>query len=549
MKMRLTAALVAMASAAVPATAPRFDEHDPVTRVSESRDASAVRPVTANHDAEGWQALRGAGNRSDGPARDLNTVGDVPDSSWFTNRIGSRPMSIDEIVRGPDSLPLPPTGPWTVVGGKTDGVTPGLRLEDREGRTFFVKFDPRDHPELASGAEIIATKLFFALGYNVPENYIVRLRPDELTVAPDATIKGTDGVAHRMTRADVHRLLEQAARHGDGSYRVLASLRLPGTPVGPFRYSGNRPDDPNDLIPHEHRRELRALRVFAAWLNHVDTKSQNTMDTLVRQGPHVVVRHHLLDFGSTLGSAGTGPKERRHGFEYLFEGRRALLSLVSFGTHTPEWERVHYPALPSVGRFAATAFHPETWKPTFPNPAFDHARPDDLFWGAQRVMAVSDEAIRAVVGTARFSDPAAAAYLARVLMARRDEIGRALLPAINPVVQPAIAGGRLTFRNAAVEAAVADAPPAYAIRSFAFDNTTGTLTTLAPWTSVSGPEAPLPPSAATTEFIAVQISADHPRHPSWATPACAYFRRGHDSTWSLIGFERLQPGSEGGRRD
>src|SRR5262245_57579722 len=39
------------------------------------------------------------GDRSGGPARNVNTMDEVPDSSWFTNRIGRRPMSIEEIVR------------------------------------------------------------------------------------------------------------------------------------------------------------------------------------------------------------------------------------------------------------------------------------------------------------------------------------------------------------------------------------------------------------------------------------------------------------------
>ena len=34
-------------------------------------------------------------------AGNVNTIDEVPDSSWFTNRIGARPVSIDEAVRGP----------------------------------------------------------------------------------------------------------------------------------------------------------------------------------------------------------------------------------------------------------------------------------------------------------------------------------------------------------------------------------------------------------------------------------------------------------------
>jgi hypothetical protein len=46
------------------------------------------------------------------------------------------------------------------------------------------------------------------------------------------------------------------------------------------------------------------MRVFAAWIDRVDAKAGNTLDTLVSSDGMKVVRHHPLDFGSTLGSAG-----------------------------------------------------------------------------------------------------------------------------------------------------------------------------------------------------------------------------------------------------
>jgi hypothetical protein len=58
--------------------------------------------------------------------------------------------------------------------------------------------------------------------------------------------------------------------------------------------------------------------VFAAWINHVDVKSENSLDTLVRNEVGLnVVRHHLIDFNATLGSAGIGPADRRSGDEYI----------------------------------------------------------------------------------------------------------------------------------------------------------------------------------------------------------------------------------------
>jgi len=53
---------------------------------------------------------------------------------------------------------------------------------------------------------------------------------------------------------------------------------------------------------HEHRRELRALKVFGAWTNLVDMKAGNTLDTVVTAEGRSVVRHYLQDVGSTFGT-------------------------------------------------------------------------------------------------------------------------------------------------------------------------------------------------------------------------------------------------------
>src|SRR5215470_3280457 len=166
----IAAAVVALAITPH-AASPKFYADDPVNVDVDDQDASGVRTIDIDHTSYGWRMFHGAGDHSTRRATNVNTLGEVPNSSWYTNRIGLLPLSPADIARGPDSLAAPPHGPWTVVGGKIDGVTPGLRLKDAAGRLFFCKFDPPGNPEMASGAEVVATKLLFALGYWVPENY------------------------------------------------------------------------------------------------------------------------------------------------------------------------------------------------------------------------------------------------------------------------------------------------------------------------------------------------------------------------------------------
>jgi hypothetical protein len=524
---------------------PRFYPDDPIARFPYTQDASQVMPKDLNLIYDESRNLFGnpGDPDMDTRAQSINTIDEVPNSTWFTNRIlgGDRPMTADDIARGPNTGDGPAPGKWVIASGKSDGVTPGFTILDSAGARWFIKFDPPAWREMMSGAEVTVTKLFHGLGYYVPENHIARLTRDMLELSERSTIEAADGGERHLTDADIDRLLRMAAKEEDGSYRVIASKAVEGRPVGPFLYEGTRPDDPNDVIPHEHRRELRGLRVFAAWTNHVDTKAINSLDTLVQQDGRVVVRHHLIDFGSTLGSASVKPRDYDEGFKYIYEPASTVKGILGFGFYIPSFHFIDYPDIPAVGRFSAERFDPPAWKPRVPNPAFRRARPDDTFWAARRVMAFTDEMIRAAVQSARYSDQVAEKYVADTLIARRDAIGRAWLTNVNPVVDPVLdAAGSLRFTNAAVAAGVAKAPASYEVSWFRFDNAAGTSEPIGQPATAAGEQSAAPSELPTADgsYIRVAIKAVDPPHASWAVPVQAFFRR-EAGGWKLVGFERM----------
>ena len=250
-------------------------------------------------------------------ALNVDNFDEVPNSSWFTNRNGVEAMSAAEIRRGPNlSGPPDDSGPWRVVAIKSAGVTPGLTIVDSRGKRYIIKFDAPHFEELASGTECVAARLFHAAGYNVPENYITYLDPANLVADADAVIttetpdKRAPIDERSLTAADLEEVLV-GANPGGGRARVLASLFLPGVPVGPFRYTGVRRDDPNDIYGHEHRREIRGLYIVASWINHADMKEENTLDMYDPQTS--LVNHYLIDFGAAMGSNSASASNPRRG--------------------------------------------------------------------------------------------------------------------------------------------------------------------------------------------------------------------------------------------
>jgi len=533
----ITCAALALLVTSLPAGGRKFYDDDPIAREVDSQDASRGEPWDISLAYDSLVNLFGQPDQASATrARDVNTIDEVPDSSWFVNR---RVRSSEEMTRGVDGDTGPAPGPWTITAGKGSGVSPGFTIADVRGHRYFVKFDPPDWPMLATGAEVVVTRLFHALGYYVPQTNIVFFRRQDLVLDRAATTIGADGKKRRMLQSDIDANLRRAVREPDGRYRAMVSSLLPGQKLlNGFKYLGTRPDDPNDVIPHEHRRSLRALRVFGAWVDHRDAKSINSMDTLIVESGRAHVRHNLLDFGSTLGSAGIGPRDPRDGFEYLVDLPPTRRALPAFGFAPRPWMSVDYPHYELVGRFESTSFEPAEWKPRIPNTAFLHARGDDLFWGARRLVTImTDPMIRAAIRAGKYADPQTEEVLARTLSERRDKIARAWLPAVNPVVDVALAGSKLSFSNAAVDFGVATPPKSYTVVWSRFDNTTGTATQIGRTTGNPPVTAPTGLLSRPGDFVQVDITADDATRREWLVPVHAWFRR-TDDAWKLVGFER-----------
>lgn len=423
------------------------------------------------------------------PARAVNTLGEPMQGAWWVKRHYYAPMTIDELVAGPGKDHAPSSrGPWTVVGAKNEGITPGFVILDAKEDLYFIKFDPLTNPEMATGADQVAIRLVYALGYHVPENYLVEFSKEMLVVGKEVTLADRLGRRRRMTGRDLTEILLKVPKNGNNRYRATASRVIPGKGIGPYRYHGTRRDDPNDFAPHEHRRDLRGFAIVSAWIGHDDSRAINTYDALVEDNGAKFIRHYILDLGSTLGSGTQRANSPRSGGEYLFGWKQSAVPLFSLGVAVPYWAKAHFPDLPSIGRFESAKFDPERWVPEYPNPAFLNRLPDDEFWAAKQIMSLGNEQIRAIVGTGQYSDPQAAEWLAQCLIQRRDKIGRAVYKKVLPLDKFEIRDNQLVFEDLSEKADFGAAGP-YTIQWFQFDNGRG-ATSLIP--GATNPAVPAP---------------------------------------------------------
>jgi len=327
-------------------------------------------PVRDWFDGE-WQMDRLCGKSL--PAKNINEDGGVNDSSFYTNR-NLEEMGLAEIARGGNRGPEP-AGPFAIVKIKESGGSEGFIGTDAHGHKYLIKLDDREYPGLGSGAEIIASRIYWALGYNVPETYLI-------------TVTGTGN------------------ENFDGR-RGIASRYVPGKVLGIYKY---------DWV--KDRREYRGMKLAAAWLNDVDRSDNNNLGAASEE----MIRFYILDFNGALGSWQGRPKKAWQGCRYRWDVERQMRGAVSLGLGREEecgggydYENHKYIFDSCLG------FNPARWRAEKPNSAFDRMDAEDGRWMAGKIAQFSREQLQAIVNEADMGVEDSGNLLG-ILWARREAI-------------------------------------------------------------------------------------------------------------------------------
>ena len=307
-----------------------------------------------------------------GESRNVNSFDEVPDSAWFTNRLGKHPMAIDEVSRGactPDLMLDPEAfadGTWLIDKGKGNGSSPGFRVTIPGKGKYLFKTDAKKFPERPSGSSVISAAAYHAVGFFTSCEQVVYIKRSLLKLKPGLKSADNSGVEKPFDEAALQRVIDETSKRGD-LIRFQASSWLPGHPIGPFTYAGTRKDDPDDILPHEDRRDLRGGRLLAAWLDHFDAREQNSMDSWIADDKKVddsspgFVRHYYLDMSDTLGSEWEWDGiSRRLGYSYLLDFEDIGVDLVTLGAVPRPWFRAERtPGAETFGYYASRDFVPE----------------------------------------------------------------------------------------------------------------------------------------------------------------------------------------------
>jgi hypothetical protein len=386
---------------------PRFADRPPVWTVADDQPIPLPRRTGVTEqlyysDAYVRRVLVQALDPTRPPeASDVNSLDEVPSSSWTRSLRGSRDPLAGYRRDGPPELPLQlqPAEKATITGARVAVDARGLRYE--------LETDLSGRPEMLTAAAAITSRLLWALGYFTPEVWVVQ--------------------------------------QADGT-RVAATRWPVGVDLGPTPLLRTRSDDANDVVPHLDRRSLRALGMVAAWLGLGRLEPVMLRDQYLGATGQGHVRHELVGWSGALGVAAlrsvvaeaNDPDRESHNF---------FFRLGTFGLSpkppAPE-AQIRWPSLGQLGPWVV----PDDYTPSPPFEPIDRLTPADAFWLAKRLASLPDATLEAALDSGRLASPRARAALDGWLRARRWQVvhgGFEVATPLDVVGVGAARGGRPTI--------------------------------------------------------------------------------------------------------
>ncbi len=437
----------------------RFVNAPPVERVDDRRP---IPQPGENKFLKGFYHLdsfyirgtRGLMLTRDRRALGVNSFDEVPDSTWFTNRVGPRALTNEQITAGPGPTTPEEHFPWTIKSSKEGGTALGFVAEDARGVKFVLKFDYPHVPEAEGAASAVVARLLWASGYNVPADHVVYFKRSDVKVSKKAYTK-VGGKKQPIDEAYFDGKLKNIAVGEDGRIRAFVSTFITGEVLGGTHRVGVRKDDPNDLIPHELRRDQRGQAPIFAWLSHTDAKEDNTLDTWqedpANKAVHYVM-HYLIDFGNSLGTQPMVNRRPAIGYRHDVDPLPTLLSIATLGLWRQTWEFVGDPKIRGVGLYSNDLYNPAEWKAnTFAQLPLVWADRFDQFWGSKILIRFTPDQLAAALKAGRYSDPRAPKYLLETMIARQRTTARYWFRRVNPIDEfSVVAGAQVCFTDLAL---------------------------------------------------------------------------------------------------
>lgn len=392
-------------------------------------------------------------------SQDVNSMDEVPRSSWYTPRLGYQAVSKEELVHAAQEVG-PPQKPVVVTKVKTSGTAPGFYIKDARGEKYLLKIDAGDFPGLESMTNYVVSRLFWGFGYNVPEDYSFPFLSEDLSPAEGSSV----------TRDDIEATLFKAFQDDDGYYQATASFFIKGSVLGHIAQNGVREDDPNDLIAHENRRVLRALHLFCAWLQNTGIRSDNTLDVYHGKDGEGFTKHYMLDFGEALGVHGLGYSWKWDGEQHYFSWAQTTQNILNFGILKRNWEKIEAEEDGPELYFESKYFDPEKWREVYQFEPIRKAQPDDDYWAAKIIHAVTEAQLRALFEASGYNNAEQIDYYIKTLLERREKIFQYIAGQVTALEFEKIELQKLTLRDQGNEFAGVEPASHYEVHFFDQDH-------------------------------------------------------------------------------